>query len=134
LLDRGGTVVRNAVHDNPVVRTEPTAVGSRYDALVTTAALNADGGLAILVVNRHPSADVVAKVVPAGYRHTGEATVSTVLGHHDDPSRESFESHNSLDHPDEVRLHRTRTTVGSTSFTMTFPKHSVTLIELEASR
>ena len=134
LLEGGGTVARNAVHDNPVVRTEPTAVGSQYDALVTTAVLDANGGLALLVINRHPSSDVVARVIPAGYRHTGEATISTVIGHHDDPSRESFESHNSVDHPDEVRLHRTTATVGSTSFTLTFPKHSVTLIELEATR
>jgi alpha-N-arabinofuranosidase len=134
MLDGGGHVVAHSVKENPVIEAEPTAFGSQYEALATTAVLGSDGGLVILVVNRHPTSDVTAQVVPAGFRHSGTATVSTVIGENDDPNRESYESHNSINHPDEVQLNRAVQLVGNAAFPMTFPKHSVTLIELGARR
>jgi alpha-N-arabinofuranosidase len=130
MVEGGGHVVRNRVQENPSQQTEPTDLGSSYAALATTATVDADGTLNILVVNRDPGDDVLAKVVPAGYPHAATATVSRVLGSNDDPNRASFESHNAISHPDEVRLTTAQEAVGQSDFAFEFPKHSVTLIRL----
>jgi alpha-N-arabinofuranosidase len=130
LVEGGGHVVRNRVQENPLQQAEATELGSSYEALATTATVAADGTLTILVVNRDPDDDVTAKVVPAGLPHAGTAEVSRVIGTNDDPNRESFESHNAISHPDEVRLTTSQVDVGQDDFAFTFPKHSVTLIYL----
>lgn len=130
----GGEVVRNRVQDNPVIQTDEEPVSSAtptsYEALTTTATVDDDGDLNIMVVNRDSTNDIAAQVVPAGYRHSGTATVSSVIGENADPNRESFESHNSRGHPNEVSIRRSTVDVGAGDFAYTFGKHSVTLIEL----
>ena len=136
LVEGGGTVVANRVQENPVVVTDEQpsspSTPTSYEAFATTATLDADGVLNILVVNRDSTHDILANVVPAGYHHGGTATVSSVLGENDDPNRESFESHNTRD-PDhqEVTLRGpVPVEIGGGAFRYTFPKHSVTLIRL----
>jgi alpha-N-arabinofuranosidase len=125
VLTAGGRVVRTALQDNPqVTPAEPEpGFGPTYDALAATATTGADGKLRIVVVNRHPDRAVTAKVVPAGFAHTGRATVTTVAG-------ETFTSHNSIEHPDDVRLNRRSATVGAGDFEYEFAAHSVTVLEL----
>ncbi|HEY7176689.1 MAG TPA: hypothetical protein VH442_17390, partial [Micromonosporaceae bacterium] len=76
IVEGGGTVVAHRVIANPVIATEPTAHGSSYSALVTTATLDAHGRLSLVVVNRGPEQAVPSEVVTPGYRHTSTATVS----------------------------------------------------------
>ncbi len=132
LVEGGGDVVEHRVRKNPLVETHETQLGSSYEALTSTATLDEDGQLNILVVNRHPTDAVEAKVMPAGFRHGTTANVSTVDGADNlDNNRESFESHNSLRNPEEVRLERGEIQTGRGPFDYAFPKHSVTLIQLD---
>lgn len=124
VLASGGSVVRAAVRDNPrVTPVEPEPAFGDYEALVSSAMLGRDGKLRIIVVNRHPDADLAAEVVTDGFRHGPEAAVSTVTG-------ADFTSYNSLEHPDDVRIVRSTAPVGEAAFRYHFPAHSVTVLEL----
>ncbi len=125
VLEAGGLAVRTTVGENPqVTPVEPEPeFGDGYDALAATASTGADGNLRVVVVNRHPDQAVTAQVVPAGYRHTGTAKVSTVAG-------EDFTSFNGIENPDDVRLEHTTVQTGRDAFAYTFPAHSVTVLEL----
>lgn len=129
-VEGGGVVIDHQVKENPVVPTEATDGGSAYDALVVTASRGADGHLRIVVVNRDPERDHAAQVVPAGFPHGPAADLTTVQGANTDPDRESFESHNSLDHPAEVTATSESRRVGPGSFALTFPRHSMTILRL----
>ncbi|NIK58486.1 hypothetical protein [Kribbella shirazensis] len=125
VLRAGGRSVQTSLFENPqVVPVEPEpAFGTSYDALAATAMVGADGNLRVLVVNRHPDQAVTAKVVPAGFRHTGRVAVSTVAG-------EDFTSYNGIGNPGDVQLERTTAHVGADDFEHTFPAASVTVLEL----
>ncbi|WP_145811010.1 hypothetical protein [Kribbella amoyensis] len=125
MLRAGGASVRTSLDGNPqVVPVEPEpGFGPSYDALTATATVGADGKLRIVVVNRHPDQAVTAKVVPAGYRHTGQAKVSTIAG-------EDFTSFNGIENPDDVQLEHSTAKAGSGDFEYSFAAHSVTVLEL----
>jgi alpha-L-arabinofuranosidase len=129
VLRAGGRSVRTTLYENPqVTPVEPEPeFGTSYDALTATAAVGADGNLRIVVVNRHPDQSVTAKVVPAGFRHTGQAAVSTIAG-------DDFTSYNGVDNPDDVQLERSGVTVGADDFEYDFAAHSVTVLELPRQR
>lgn len=133
VVQGGGTVVGNRVVNNPLQPTEPTALGSSYPALLTTATVDRQGRLHVVVVNRQPYDAVTARVVTGDFAHASTAAVSSVVGANSDPNREGFESHNSLTHPDEVSLSSTNEQVGPGSFRHTFPAHSVTVLTLAAA-
>jgi alpha-N-arabinofuranosidase len=129
MLRAGGRSVRTTLYDNPqITPVEPEPeFGTSYDALTATAAVGADGNLRIVVVNRHPDQAVTAKVVPAGFRHAGQAAVSTIAG-------DEFTSYNGVDNPDDVQLERSSVTVGADDFEYEFAAHSVTVLELPRQR
>ncbi|MGH3655030.1 MAG: hypothetical protein ACRDUA_00070 [Micromonosporaceae bacterium] len=124
VLRAGGSVVSATVRENPQVSpVEPEPEYGDYDALVGSAMLGEDGQLRLIVVNRHPDQAVEARVVPAGFRHAGEVSVSTVAG-------DDFTSYNSIEHPNDVRIERSVVSAGSTAFGYRFPAHSVTILDL----
>jgi alpha-N-arabinofuranosidase len=134
VVEGGGTVVEHAVQGNPQVAAEPTAVGSSYPALAVLATRDDAGTLHVMVVNRSPDTDITARVVPAEHRTGGPATVTSVIGENTDPNRESFESHNSIDHPGEVTLRTETVDLAQAGFERTFPKHSVTIVSLPGAK
>jgi alpha-N-arabinofuranosidase len=130
-VEGGGSVVGHEVRENPAVTTSPTDLGSSYPALVTTASMGADGRVRVLVVNRDPDRDLPGRLVAPGFHRASDVEVVRVVGANPDPGRESFESHNSLSHPHEVRSSRELVQVpGAGAVPMTFPRHSVTLVTL----
>lgn len=125
MLTAGGDVVANRVDDNPQVSADAAAPGFSYDALAVTAALGRDGKLRIMVVNTDPTQPVTANVVPAGFVHDGTVAVSTVAG-------ESFESFNSVEHPDDIQIVSRTEQVRGVAFAHTFAPTSVTVLTLTA--
>jgi len=126
LVEGGGRLVANEVRDNPIVLAEQaTDIGSTYDALVVTTAKGADGNLNVLVVNRHPTDAVEAKVVPAGFVHDRQVRVTQV-------APDSYADFNSAAHLNDVAVERSTVPVGDNAFGYRFPAHSVTVLELDA--
>lgn len=117
----GGYVVLNQVHGNPAVTAQPTPLGSPYPALTTTAPLDRDGVLNIVVVNRSPQSAVTARIVAAGFARRSPVEVAVVSG-------ASFASFNCADHPEDVAIERSRLT--GRELLWSFAAHSVTVIRL----
>ncbi|HVX46316.1 MAG TPA: hypothetical protein VHC49_20660 [Mycobacteriales bacterium] len=121
IVHGGGYVVGTDVYANPVVSTHSTPLGSSYSALTTTATIDRDGGLHIVVVNRSPLSPVAARIVPAGFDYRLPVEISVVSG-------ASFASFNSAEHPHDVTIEQ-RTLTGA-DLTWTFAAHSVTVLRL----
>lgn len=123
LFTGGGHAVGHRVDESPAVATAPTGLGDRYDALATTAVVQDDGDLLVMVVNRDPGRAVDARVVPSGYRHDGSVTATTLTA----PAPSSV---NAPGEPPVIRQERTVTDVAGSSFGHRFAPHSVTVLEL----
>jgi alpha-L-arabinofuranosidase len=121
IVQGGGHVVENRVRDNVEVKAVDTRLGSSCKALVTTASIDREGALNVLVVNRSPRDSVKGRVVLDGFSTSGKVAVSVVSG-------ESFDRSNTADHPDDVRIRTSRTTLKDDSLTWTFEAHAVTLL------
>ncbi|GAA1247319.1 alpha-L-arabinofuranosidase C-terminal domain-containing protein [Streptomyces javensis] len=117
----GGHVVDSEVKSNAEVSTRETPLGSSYEALVTTAAVDKDGALSVLVVNRSPDEDLKSRVDLGSFRHTGTVDVSVVAGR-------SYDDFNNDEHPDAVTIEKSRATAKGDSLNWTFAAHSVTLL------
>jgi alpha-L-arabinofuranosidase len=122
LFTGGGRAVAHHVVRNPVVAAAPTDLGSGYDALRTTAVLQDDGDLLVMVVNRDPRRAIHARVT-VGDAYDGSVTATTLTA--PEPS--------SVNAPGEppviVQEERTDDMGGGTS-AQTFAPHSVTVLEL----
>jgi alpha-N-arabinofuranosidase len=124
LLAAGGTTVRTTVADNPQLAPEQPKPGwGTYDVLAASASTGQDGALRIVVVNRHPTESVTARVAPNGFAHQENVAVSTVAG-------DSFTDHNSSEHPDDIRIVESTTTTGTDEFDYTFSPASITVLTL----
>lgn len=124
LVHGGGDTVTTSVDDNPMITAiDPPTGPDRYPALVSTAAVGRDGKLRIAIVNRHPDTAITTKIVPAGYSHRGDATVTTVAG-------DSYLSYNSVDDPDAVGIETAQVDIGRGAFEINVAAHSSTIITL----
>ncbi|MGV9856645.1 alpha-L-arabinofuranosidase C-terminal domain-containing protein, partial [Streptomyces sp. NPDC003442] len=121
LFHGGGHVVASEVKSNAEVSTRETPLGSSYEALVTTAAVDKDGVLSVLVVNRSPDDDVKSRVDLGSFRHAGTVDVSVVAGR-------SYDDFNNDEHPDAVTIKTSHATAKGDSLNWTFAAHSVTLL------
>lgn len=122
LLRGGGHVISAGVSDNVEVVTDlKTPIGSTYRALVTTATLDRTGCLTVVVVNRSPNTAIKAEVSLRGFKPSGTVSVSVVSG-------AEFDSFNDADHPDDVTIRRSTTTIRTPTLTRTFDAHSVTVL------
>lgn len=128
VVQGGGHVVSHTIIQDPQVLADPTAYGNSYQSLLMTATVDEHGELHVVVVNRDPEKAVTATVVPAGFPHAATVSVATVAGSNTDPARAGFESFNSIDHPDEVRVQSGSVEAGHGAFRYTFPAHSVTIL------
>lgn len=123
LFTGGGHAVAHHVHRNPTVTTAPTGLGNSYDALETTAVVQDDGDLLVMVVNRDPEHAVDARVAPSGYRHDGSVTATTLTA-------PDLSSVNAPGGPPVIRQEHQVRAVEGASFGHTFAPHSVTVLEL----
>ena len=89
------------VKDNAEVSTRETPLGSSYDALVTTAALDKDGALSVLVINRSPEDDIKSRVELGSFRHATTVDVSVVAGR-------TSHDFNDAEYPDAVTIKKSR--------------------------
>ena len=121
MFSAGGAVLRTRVVRNRVVRPAVTAPES-YPVL-TVGATRAEGAVHLVVVNRHPSDALTARVRLDGRRARGGASVRTVAGR-------SFASWNRPDSPPSVVLRTRSRRVGTTGFTHRFPAHSTTVLRI----
>lgn len=128
MTSAGGTTVSTQIHRNPRISPIESVPGfGGYSALVASGAIGEDGRLRIMVVNRQASATVKARVLPAGFPHTGSVEVTQVTGDH-------VTSFNSIDHPRDVRIATSEVHLDDQAFAYAFPAHSVTLLTLSPHR
>ncbi|MFI0821065.1 hypothetical protein ACH4TX_36310 [Streptomyces sp. NPDC021098] len=123
----GGEVVDSTVNDNVDVTTDETPLGSSYRALVTTASIDRDGALNVLVVNRSPDKDIKAHVAPEDFTPAGTVDVSVVAGR-------TFDDFNSEQRPNSIKIEKSRTTTRGKTLDWAFKAHSVTLLRFPAAR
>ncbi|MGW5443699.1 alpha-L-arabinofuranosidase C-terminal domain-containing protein [Streptomyces asiaticus] len=121
----GGHVVNSEMKSNIDVSTRETPLGSSYEALVTTATVDKDGTLNVLVVNRSPDKDLKSRVELGSFQHTGTVDISVVAGR-------TYDDFNNDEHPDAVTIKKTHTTAKGDSLNWTFAAHSVTLLRFPA--
>ncbi len=121
----GGHAVETGVRDNVKVSARETVLGSSYSALMATAAIDDDGALGIVVVNRSPDKDIKARIQPEQFRHAGSVEVSVVSG-------DSYDDFNDARHPHAVGIEKTKAVLRSQEFSWTFTAHSVTLLRCAA--
>lgn len=121
----GGRAVKSLVHDNTVVKTRETALGSSYEALLTTATVDKKGRLNVLVVNRSPDQDIEAHVAPGGIKPSGNVDISVVAG-------ESYDAFNDVDDQDAVSIETSQEKTDHGTLTRSFKAHSVTLLRFAA--
>lgn len=126
VLAAGGNTLRTSVSGNPRITPEQPKPGwGTYGALVSTASVGDDGSLRIVVVNRHPTEAITARVVPDGFAHEETAALTTVAG-------ESYTDYNSSEHPDTIQVVESTISTGAGEFDHLFPAASITVLELAA--
>lgn len=111
------------VTGNPVRHVGPR---DSYPSLDVVATRTGRREVRMLVVNRHPSRGVRARVDLRGFASRGVAFLSRVNG-------ASFRSRNTA-RATEVHLRNDRRRIKRTGFVETFPAHSVTVIRVPAGR
>ncbi|MGH8979420.1 MAG: NEW3 domain-containing protein [Acidimicrobiales bacterium] len=84
------------------------------------------GSVYALVINRSPTANVDSSVSVAGFRSEGQATVTTLDG----PTALSY---NTQSQPHTVTTTSSRARVVNGALDMTFPAHSISLIEVDGT-
>ena len=134
----GGTalaykVIGNNIGDtyrNSYVLNNPKAGGrTKYDALTTSVTVDEEtGDLYLMVVNRDSEEDITAIINLGGYTITGSARIQTLNG-------EDITSCNTPDNPNALSISETIATfgVGESSFSYTFPAHSLVAIKLSGT-
>ncbi|MET7904354.1 hypothetical protein [Streptomyces sp. NPDC005336] len=123
----GGKVVDSKVNDNIDVATDKTPLGSSYEALVTTATIDRDGALNVLVVNRSPDKDIKAHIAPDDFTPAGTVDVSVVAGR-------TYYDFNNAEHPNSVKIEKSQAKVKAKTLDWVFKAHSVTLLRFPARR
>jgi alpha-L-arabinofuranosidase len=98
--------------------------GNQLAALDVVATRGADGGVHLVVVNRDEATAVTARVDVAGAA-SASSTVAVAEFNGADVL-----SYPSPQQPDAVRIARTTEDLVPSSFTRTFPAHSVTVLDL----
>ncbi|MEU0845851.1 hypothetical protein ABZ370_41260 [Streptomyces sp. NPDC005962] len=121
----GGKIVDSKVNDNVEVATDETPLGSSYKALVTTASIDRDGALNVLVVNRSPDEDIKAHVAPDDFTPAGTVDVSVVAGR-------TFYDFNSKERPNSVKIEKSQAKTDAKTLDWSFKAHSVTLLRFPA--
>lgn len=116
-----GRVLNTSIAHNPL-RRNSYGEGA-YHALSAMATRGRNGGLWLMVTNKHPRRAVKTSVRLKGFVTTGSARVRRVVS-------EKFRSRNSGAHPRAIRLATHRRRTSPRSFTHTFPAHSVTVFNL----
>lgn len=127
VFGNGGDTVRVQHEGNPRIRpvvTDPHHAKT-YAALTSTATVDADGILHIVVVNRHANKAISASVVPKDYAYAPTATATTVSG-------AAITDYNGPANPDKVGIETSDDVdVSAPSFEYRFPAHSVTVLTLQ---
>lgn len=101
--------------------------GKAVPAIDAVVSRSADGKqIFIKAVNTDPSTTIVTTVSLTGVHVAQQAQIETVNG-------ESLDTPNDFSHPDAVRIATSKIDAGS-SFTVTLPAHSVSVITLEVER
>ncbi|GAB3433901.1 hypothetical protein [Flindersiella endophytica] len=125
VLAAGGTTVRtNASGDPQLAPEQPKPGWGTYGALASSASVGDDGVLRIVVVNRHPTEALTARIAPEGFAHKENVALTTVAG-------SSFTDYNSSEQPDHIQVADSTLTTGTGEFDYAFPAASVTVLELE---
>jgi alpha-N-arabinofuranosidase len=111
--------------NNPVAASY-TTFGSRQ-ALQVTAARDTNGALWLLVINIDRTNHLTATVKPLGFINTGSASAWTLTATAD-------WSNNWDSHTNDVNTTFQTLSVSTGSFAYTFPKHSITVLQLPQAR
>jgi alpha-N-arabinofuranosidase len=119
----GGHVVQNAVRNNVTINAGSTQIGSSYDALVTTATVDQQGTLNLVVVNRSADKDVMAQVDTTGFASSGAVEISTVSG-------SAYDSFNDTNDLSAVKIVRSQQKFQNSAISQTFGAHSVVLLQV----
>lgn len=128
VLAAGGNTVKANVSGNPQLTPEQPKPGwGTYGALTSSASVGDDGGvLRIVVVNRHPTHAITARVAPEGFVHKENVALTTVAG-------SSFTDYNSSEQPGDIQVRDSALATGKGEFDYAFPAASVTVLELEGA-
>ena len=119
------TAVRS-VTESPsfVADIKGVASGDDFPLLDVVALREVEGSrLIILVINRHPHAEVETEIALSDFAPAPRASVHTVAG-------DSYMATNRRETPDAVHLETSAITVQGPSFRYSFQPHSVTAIEI----
>ncbi|MEU8824782.1 hypothetical protein [Streptomyces sp. NPDC048636] len=125
VFQRGGKVVDSKVNDNVGVATRKTPLGAAYEALVTTATIDRDGALNVLVVNRSPDKDITAHVAADDFTPAETVEVTVVAGR-------TYHDFNSEERPDAIKIEKSRAKVKDKTLDWAFKAHAVTLLRFAA--
>jgi alpha-N-arabinofuranosidase len=123
MFESGGTVVRTAVHGNPL--RSPGHGGDPYRGLSIAATKAANGDAYIMVVNRLPlrQQSIAADVRLDGYRGAQRMFVRAVTS-------ASFRSTDTAGEAPAVVFDRSQRPIDGNRFSYRFPPHSITLLRI----
>jgi alpha-L-arabinofuranosidase len=116
----GTTLLASSVARNPKLA---SSKGDSIDALQTYATRDGQGNVYLVVINVDPQRDLVASIAPVGFTLGRTATVSTLAS-------PNINDENSQTTPNLVAIKQRMAEVGTGSFDLTFPRHSITAIRL----
>jgi alpha-N-arabinofuranosidase len=114
----GGARLNTTIANNPVLTTSGSTVGD-----LSVVAADHQGATEVLVINRDPDNSVSSTLAVTGVGTGGRADVTTLDG----PSALSY---NTAAAPNTVATHTSSATVHNGAVSLTFPAHSITLLQL----
>ena len=118
----GTTLVQSAVTHNPV---RVLSNGQTLEALQTVATTDTGGNAYLIVINEDPANSVDTVVSPQNAPSGGTATVSTLVS-------ANITDENNPTNANAVQLAQRTVQIGSSTFSWTFPAHSITAIKISS--
>lgn len=120
----GSTLLATQVSGNPVLR---TSKGDSVGALQTYATRDGQGHVYLVVINVDPQREWRARISAGAFAQAPAAQVSTLAS-------PNINDENNPGQPTLVAIRQRTVQVGSGTFELAFPRHSVTAIRLAAGR